>query len=175
MVRNGIHAKLAERAGKVGWWVDQRLTEQLLDRERRAIDDAIDTVARRIEEPSADDVVAASSFGLWVGLVSEGIPRHPLHSYETVLWQPRLRHAFPHYAGGRKQLHGELDAIRKLRNRVAYHEPIFRSNLTLIGETIARVASYIDPAGESYIRGSERLTETLAAKRAFIADGTTSF
>lgn len=175
MVRNALHAQLVTRTGRPDWWVDVRLAAQLLERERTAIDDAVTTAARRTDRASADDVVAASSFGLWVGLLSDGIPRHPLHSYETALWQPRLRRAFPHYAGGRKRLHAELDSIRRIRNRVAHHEPIFRSNLVLLGDTIARVAGYIHPGGEAFIRGSERLTAVLDAKRRFIADGDTSF
>lgn len=158
VVRNAVHAQLAERTGRPDWWTDTRLDAQLLPRERSAIADAVVTAGERNDEPSADDVVAASGFGLWVGLLSDGIPRHPLHSYETALWQPRLRRAFRYYSGGRKQLHAELDAIRRTRNRVAHHEPIFRTNLTLLGDTLARIAGYVDPAAETYIRGSERLT-----------------
>ncbi len=175
VVRNALHAQLVERTGREDWWADARLDAQLLERERGAIAEAVATAGLRNDQPSADDVVAASRFGLWVGLLSDGIPRHKLHSYETALWQPRLRRAFPYYAGGRKQLHGDLDSVRRIRNRVAHHEPIFRSNVALLAETIARVAGYVDPAGESYIRGSERLTAVLQAKRSFIADGDTCF
>lgn len=175
VVRNAMHAQLTERVGHPDWWTDQHLWEQLLNRQRDEVASSISTVTRRIAHPSANDVVAASNFGLWVGLLSAGIPRDPMHSYETVLWQPRLRRAFPQYAGGRKQLHGELDAIRKLRNRVAHHEPIFRSNVSLVAETVARVAGYVSADAEEYIRGSETVTEILAAKREFIAEGSTHF
>jgi hypothetical protein len=174
-VRNAIHAKLVDRASRSDWWHDQRLWDQLLDRQRDEVTGAINTITRRVAEPTADDVVAASNFGLWVGLLSAGIPRDPIHSYEIVLWQPRLRLAFPHYAGGRKQLHGELDAVRKLRNRVAHHEPIFRSNLAFAIDSIAKVAGYISPDAETYIRASERVTGIIAAKRDYIADGDTRF
>jgi hypothetical protein len=175
IARNALHNQLVERTGRPDWWADPRLDAQLLPRERGAIADAVGTAGERNEEPSADDVVAASGFGLWVGLLSEGVPRHPLHSYETALWQPRLRRAFPFYAGGRKQLHAELDSIRRTRNRVAHHEPIFRTNLPLLGDLLARIAGYVDPAAETYIRGSERLTAILDAKRAFIAAGEATF
>ncbi len=175
VLRNALHAQLVERTGRPDWWADPRLDAQLLPRERGAVADAVATAGDRHQEPSSDDVVAAAGFGLWVGLLSDGVPRHPLHSYETALWQPRLRRAFPHYAGGRKHLHAELDVIRKTRNRVAHHEPIFRTNLALLGDRIATVAGHVDAAAETYIRESERLTTVLAAKRAFIADGATSF
>lgn len=175
MVRNAIHSQLADRTGRDDWWQDQHLWSQLLDKQRDEIAGAIDTAARRIGQPSADDVVAASNFGLWVGLLSAGIPRDPLHSYETVLWQPRLRRAFPQYTGGRKQLHSELDSIRKIRNRIAHHEPVFRSNTALVIELASRIAGYIHPDAEAYIRGSERVTAVLTAKQSFIAHGVTYF
>lgn len=174
-VRNAIHLQLVERTGRPDWWRDQRMWNLLLDRQRGEVTAAIDTASRRIEDPTADDVVAASNFGLWVGLLSAGIPRDPLHSYETVLWQPRLRRAFPRYAGGRRQLHGELDGLRKLRNRIAHHEPIFRINAGFAIETTARVAGYLDADAELYIRANERVNEVLDAKRSYIIGGDTHF
>ena len=174
-VRNAIDRQLVTRAKRADWWEDHQLWAVLLDRQRNEVNAAIGNAARVSPVYSADDVVAASNFGLWVGLLSAGIPRDPLHSYETSLWQPTLKRAFPNYSGGRRQLHGELDAIRKLRNRVAHHEPIFRSNLVLAIDAIARVSGYLDADAEAYIRQSERVTEILALKREYIADGKTSF
>lgn len=174
-VRNAIHTQLEDRAGRSDWWGDPHLWSRLLDRQQQEISAAIDTAQRRIDSPTTDDVVAGSSFGLWVGLLSAGIPRHPLLSYETTLWQPRLHRAFPHYQGGRRQLHGELDAIRKMRNRIAHHEPIFRSNIAFILDTAAKVVGYIDPDAEHYIRDSEQVSTVVAAKREFVALGQTRF
>ena len=70
VVRNAIHGQLVARSGREDWWNDDRLRLQLLQRERRAIGDAVDTATRRVREASADDVVAASNFGLWAGFPS---------------------------------------------------------------------------------------------------------
>lgn len=92
-VRNAVHDSL-RRGRRDDWWNDPSV--RLLDRERRAVDDAVRTLNRRGEpDPSPDRVVAATSFGLWVGLTDGGVPRDPLWSYETTLWQPRIVHAFP--------------------------------------------------------------------------------
>lgn len=80
VVRNALHRQLAERTGRQDWWCDVRLDAQLLERERAAVIDAVATATLRNREPSPDDVIAASGFGLWVGLLSDGIPRHRLHS-----------------------------------------------------------------------------------------------
>lgn len=63
----------------------------------------------------------------------------------------------------------------RTRNRIAHHEPIFRTNLALLGDKVARITGYVDPAAETYIRGSERLTTTIDAKRSFLTDGEASF
>jgi len=171
--RNAIHQQLADRAGRSDWWEDRRLSATLVDREWKSLHDAILTSARRKHYPTPDDVVAATGFGFWVGLLGAGVPRHPVQSYETSLWQPRLHRAFPDYSGGRKRLHAELDLIRGVRNRVAHHEPVFRSDVGNLIDRIARVAGYIDPHAEAYIRANERVSTIVAAKRDFVEHGRT--
>jgi hypothetical protein len=125
VVRNAIHKQLAARCRRDDWWTDTHL--YLCHAERNALDSAIDTLKYRGNtNPNTDDIVAATTFGLWVGLTGAGRPRDRMFSYETTLWQPRLVKAFPH-AGTvrRKQIHDELSRIRALRNRIAHHEPIF--------------------------------------------------
>lgn len=92
-VRNAVHDAM-RRDRRDDWWNDPSV--RLLERERRAVDDAIRTLVRRGDhDPAPDRVVAATSFGLWVGLTDAGIARDPLWSYETTLWQPRIVRAFP--------------------------------------------------------------------------------
>ncbi len=91
-------------------------------------------------------LVAVTSFGLWVGLTGSGVPRDRLLSYETTLWQPRLQNACP-YRGDRrrKYIHACLDDVRVLRNRIAHHEPIYRSPLQGIYDDILEIAAMIHP------------------------------
>lgn len=174
-VRNAIHRQMCERAGRDDWW--ESPTTYLMDRERRMIDSTIEKLQwRGNTNPSADDVVAGTSFGLWTGLTSEGLPRHATLSYETTYWQPRLHRAFPHYgAGKRKVLHRQVDDIRQIRNRIAHHEPIFKTDLSKVCTEITSVAGYVDPAAADYITGSHRLDDVITAQQAFITDGDCCF
>lgn len=71
-VRNALHDEL-RRGRRDDWWNDSAV--HLLDRERRAVDDATRTLRRRgFTDPEPDQVVAATSFGFWVGLTDAGIP-----------------------------------------------------------------------------------------------------
>lgn len=174
-VRNSIHDKLVERAGRDDWWADSCI--RLCKNEQEAIDSAISTLQRRgTENPTSDQVVAATSFGLWVGLTSGGVPRDRLYSYETTLWQPRLQHAFP-YRGDRrrKYIHARLDNIRLLRNRIAHHEPIYRSPLQKIYDDILEVAAMVHPDARDFIVSHSRAQEVLDQHKEALMTGEIRF
>lgn len=173
VVRNSINAQMRDRAGRDDWW--EASNTYLMDREQGILNSAIEKLQRRGNAtPSADDVVAATSFGLWTGLTSEGLARHPTLSYETTYWQPRLHRAFPNLGGvRRKQLHRQLDDVRQIRNRIAHHEPIFKSDLAKVCENIATIAGYVSTDAAAYIRDSHRMGDVVTAKQSFISDGET--
>lgn len=169
-VRNAVHDSL-RRGRRDDWWNDPSV--RLLDRERRAVDDAVRTLNRRGEpDPSLDRVVAATSFGLWVGLTDGGVPRDPLWSYETTLWQPRIVHAFPGLGHvRRKQLHRRLDEVRRFRNRLAHHEPIHEAPVEQIRDDLITIAGFIDPDAAALISGAHRIDAVLARKRTAVETG----
>ncbi|MGL5866869.1 MAG: hypothetical protein ACRCYX_13555 [Dermatophilaceae bacterium] len=160
-VRNAIHNRLVDRAGRGDWWNDSHV--QLCHTERDAVSSATTTLINRgTPRPTSDQVVAATSFGLWVGLTGAGVPRDRVLSYETTLWQPRLQHAFP-YRGDRrrKYIHAKLNQIRILRNRIAHHEPIYRSPLLTIYQDLLEIAAMIHPDACEYIETYSRAAEVI--------------
>lgn len=169
-VRNAVHDAL-RRGRRDDWWNEGGV--HLLDRERRAIDEAVRTLQRRGErDPSPDRVVAATNFGLWVGLTDAGIPRDPIWSYETALWQPRIVSAFPGLGPvRRKQLHRRLDDVRRFRNRLAHHEPIHTAPLQQIRDDVVAIAGFVDPDAAAFIRGAQRIDEVLSRKQTAVETG----
>lgn len=175
VVRNAIHERLVERAGRGDWWNDTHIN--LCRNEREAIDSTIDTLQRRgTADPSSDQVVAATSFGLWVGLTGEGIPRDRMLSYETTLWQPRLQHAFPHRENRRrKYIHAKLDAVRVLRNRIAHHEPIYRAPLQSLYDDILEIGAMVHPDACAYIAAHSRAQDVINQQQAAVTTGSIVF
>lgn len=176
-LRNALHAQLVDRAGASDWWNNNHI--HLCAREREAIDSAIDKLRSRGNgAPSSDDVVAATSFGLWTGLLSGGIPRDRLLDYETTLWQPRLQRAFP-YRGTRrrKYIHAKLDRVRDLRNRIAHHEPIHRApqQLATHYDSILELAGMLDPGLADFIREHSRTARVIAQERQALTTGDIEF
>jgi hypothetical protein len=64
------------------------------------------------------DIVAQLNFGFWIGLLG---PR-----YDATIWRQAAFRAFANARTLRqKTIHNRLNALRRLRNRIAHHEPIF--------------------------------------------------
>ncbi|RKR75659.1 hypothetical protein [Frondihabitans australicus] len=79
---------------------------------------------------------------MWVGLTGAGVPRDPLFSYETSLWQPRLVHA-----------------------------PVYRSSIETLRDDIVELIGVIDSDVAGAIAAGHRIDEVLTRKRTAIADG----
>ncbi|SIN92081.1 hypothetical protein [Agromyces cerinus] len=158
-LRNAVHDRM--KLGRSDeWW----LTTQLAPYEAAALTRTIDKVFNRKGTlMCADDVVAATSFGFWVGMLSGGIARDPQFDYETRFWQTRLVHAFPGLPyGKRKYFHGELLQVQQLRNRIAHHEPVYHFNHTVMIGRIVELASYVNSDLSDYINRAERVTGAVA-------------
>ena len=169
-LRNAVHARLTTRFG-VDWFdrLDATLAVGCLDR----ISAAKRKVRGQIGAKTAGQVVASLPFGFWVSLLGPGgrRPDGRRANYEMVLWRPCLRPVFQHQeALSRKRAHAELDALRKLRNRVAHHEPVFRRDLKADHLRILTVLGWISPEAADWVQRHSRLGDVLDADRTqFIA------
>lgn len=155
-LRNSINIRLAAKFG-ADWYKPDRvrafqypLTEML--------DDAGGKLAEERKAVTQGGIVAALNFGFWVTVLA---PR-----YDASLWRPALRHAFPNRPRGteRHEVHGALNAIRRLRNRVAHHEPILNRDLAADHALILQVASWICSETATWIAVHSRVPAMLAAK-----------
>jgi hypothetical protein len=152
--RNALHNRLSALFGRDDWWLSPGL--RLHHTGQRIVTEALQDIQRHGRRPTPGRVVAELPFGFWVSLLGSGT------DYETRLWRPTLRHAFPGYSGHRRPLHGEFDEIRRFRNRVAHHEPIHRRDLAADHKRIVRLLGYISPEYVAWVRLNDRVPEVLA-------------
>lgn len=169
-LRNAIHLRLAERFG--GDWYDRLdgvLATGCLDR----IADAKRSVQFQKTAVSSGRVVASLPLGFWVSLLGPGGRRTDGRraNYEMALWRPCLRSAFRHHESlSRKRAHAALDGLRKLRNRIAHHEPIFRRNLGADYRRILTVIGWMSPDAAQWAQRHSRMDDVLSTDRTeFIA------
>jgi hypothetical protein len=101
------------------------------------------------KQPSTGKVIAELKFAFWQELFTR---RHDVR-----LWDAHLRQVFPchnpadTFVSLRKAIYRDLESIRRLRNRIAHHEPIFARNLRedferifkLVGQRSTLIAAWM--------------------------------
>ena len=117
--------------------------------------------------PTPSRVVADLTFGFWVALLRVGrrldLAGHRA-DYERTLWRPALRRAFPHRAKlTRMAAHQALDPLRKLRNQIAHHKPIFARRLDEDHTRILEVTGWISLEARAWIERRSRVPLLLDA------------
>lgn len=149
-VRNSIHAQLRNKLGTPEWYdcPNLRMESPLPDMIAAAKKDLRDD--NKPVTPGA--MVAALRFGFWVSILA---PRYEDH------WRSHLRNAFPFRprALERKQVHGALNKLRRLRNRVAHHEPILHRDLEEDHAKVLEVLSWICPDTASWVEAHSRFNK----------------
>lgn len=166
-LRNSIHEAAIQEFGTVQWFQgclhpQEFETVNQLHRELGSIGKA--------NGPS--ELVSNLTLGFWLSLFRI--------RYEQVLWPRLLESVFPHCHRNlrtRREIYSRLDRIRRLRNRVFHHEPIWHlPNLAEQHALILETISWINPAmlamtrlldrfDSVYTRGSQPFTvelETIA-------------
>lgn len=114
-LRNAVNERLCQKLGDA--WYDDPIAG-LSDLHLQQIRDAKASLRSARKKLSPPDIVSKLTLGFWVGLFSG--------RYETRLWRDHLRWVFKRGPSPllRNAVHQRLDRARRLRNRVAHHEPI---------------------------------------------------
>lgn len=91
------------------------------------------------EPPTTGEIVAELRFAFWVGVLG---PKN-----ENEIWRKALHRAFPHRPRGieRKGVHGALNSLRRLRNRIAHHGRILHRDLVADHDLILEVVGWVCP------------------------------
>jgi hypothetical protein len=140
-LRNSINVAIGKSYGNARWFKDSRILIDSTEQQRVA--DAEAELVRQGKSITTGRIVAELHFGFWTSLLS--------HKYHTVLWlRPGLmKDAFPcmsKYFRKRSNLAGRFSQIRKLRNRLFHHEPIWnRPTLSDDHTDILEALGWIDP------------------------------
>jgi len=100
-----------------------------------AIEDAWNELSKPDSEKTSGDIIAELKFSFWVGMLAT--------KYDETLWRQACHKAFPNFKGRRSVVHGRLNAIRRFRNRVAHHEPIFHKDLQRIHSEVIEAIGWM--------------------------------
>lgn len=161
VLRNAIAGAIQEVYGP-DWYVPGTAFERSLPKPKAGYSPSRDLSISRKGQPSAGKVIPELKFMFWVSMVTA---RH-----DARLWTPYISKYFPSLPtrpaprDGRRMLHSRLEEIRKLRNRIAHHEPIFDRALAHDYSRIIDVISWTSPEAMSWLRSFEKVTRELSRR-----------
>ncbi len=141
-LRNALHTEATKLHGEE-WYLpsvavlQHPATEMVQSAHQSLVNDG--------KAPNPGRMLAELNFGFWVTILGP--------KYETSLWRPYLRRAFPNRPKGteRKDIQKTLNAIRRLRNRIAHHEPILERNLKSDYLAVIKVLGWICPDTATWV------------------------
>ena len=118
---------------------------------------AQNTLNREGKPLDAGRIVAELSFGFWTGLTG---------SKYSDLWRDHLVKIFPRRPVQRGEVQMRLNSIRKLRNRIAHHEPIlFSGQLQKYVNQIFDTLSWMSPVTARWVRNNSSFEDSFNACR----------
>lgn len=115
-----------------------------------------------VQQPTAGKVVAELKFAFWENMLTR---RH-----QSRLWDAQFFRVFPDVPPGatadqrRSELRADVEAIRKLRNRIAHHEPIFPRALQDDLNRILRCIQWRNTTTSLWVRDIETVQALLAIR-----------
>jgi hypothetical protein len=122
-------------------------------RPRESLAVAIESAGGNAAPPGK--VIAELMFGFWRYLST------PAH--EKSLWVPSLHRAFQP-GTDRREVDQRMGSLHNLRNRVAHHEPLLRTDIAARHGDCTALATLIDPALGHHIASTSRVAQLLAAR-----------
>lgn len=131
-LRNALHDRLTATYG--GEWAQNGAPGFSAD-SQSMIGNAMFNLANNPRPLDRNEIVAELKFAFWVGLLSTG--------YDATLWRRCLYKAFPNAARPRRDIHSRFNAIRRFRNRVMHHEPIYHRPLQQLHDEIIEAIGWM--------------------------------
>jgi len=118
-VRNAIHEHLIDRYGEQ-WFENRAIIGNLEPKRQEEFSQLLAEGRQRHKENlTCHHLVSELSFGFWQHLLTKRFGR--------VVWAPGIKSAFPNLPNAmeRQDVYDRIEIVRKWRNRIAHHKPIF--------------------------------------------------
>ncbi|MDX9820036.1 MAG: hypothetical protein RBT16_14085 [Desulfococcus multivorans] len=152
VLRNAVH-DAAQTAFETPLWFD--IPGLLDERGSGEISSARTTLARKNKHASPPAIIAELNFGFWAALFASRM--------EQIFWPKIYRKAFPRlprHLRKRSVISDRIGDIRKFRNRIFHHEPIW--HLRDLGEKHAKIIEtigWINPSMEAFVAAIDRFPD----------------
>jgi hypothetical protein len=139
-LRNAVERALSSQFGGA-WPYAPGFLRSLPERDRAVFEAGVRRVERTlgVARAATGDVVANQTYWFWVNLLTS--------RFEQRIWSREFGRAFPYAPRGvdRAVLHGQADSLRRLRNRIAHHEPLLDVDVGGAYRRAAAMVRWISP------------------------------
>jgi hypothetical protein len=167
-IRNAA-AEAIENVHGADWpWLEGfRLSLPLRRGHYRQAQDLSDAARRH---STVGQVIAELKFMFWQSMFTS--------AQDQRIWNSQLRLVFPAISAhatvpeSRQKIHDEIEAVRRFRNRIAHHEPIFARNLVQEYQRLQTIASWRSPVAAAWADRVQRVTEVIARRPRTALNGT---
>ncbi len=149
-LRNTLYTRMADLYGS-DWMTNDN--PPLSGSSKAMIQAALTDLQKDSDWPSNDAIVSELKFAFWVGLLGPG--------YDQTVWRKTLYKGF--FGKKRSFVHGRFNAIRRFRNRVAHHEPIFQKKLEVVHSEIVEAISWMCANTSTWATHHSRFAAVFAA------------
>ncbi len=147
-LRNTVNNRMMQKYG-AAWLLDSELVGTWA---ARTAAKARSQIGKRGAEPADGRIIAELSFAFWVGLFAK--------ARDEALWRRNLCRIF-YPTPKRSEVHAHLERLRKLRNRIAHHEPIRNRRLKADYEIALQLLDWLSPDTADWVRCHSRVPELL--------------
>ncbi|WP_019406868.1 hypothetical protein [Stutzerimonas stutzeri] len=160
VIRNAVADALEAVYGQSWPWsatFERSLPDPLLGYSPRR-----DLQTARRSAPTPGKVIPELKFVFWQKMFTS--------RYDTRLWEANLQRVLPNMnptltiAARRQLIYNELEQLRKLRNRIAHHEPIFTRRLADDYQKILDLVGYRCLITAAWLDQNQTATQEIAAK-----------
>ena len=80
------------------------------------------------------------------------------------MWTPYIVHVFNKPRPTRDDIERRMEDLNDLRNRVAHHEHLLKTDIAAIHSTLLELAGWISPNVASHIAANSNVLDILAAR-----------
>lgn len=149
VLRNTIHKAACHGFGRADWYDDATIIHS---KDQDAVVKAKTSLQRMKKPLDPGRIIAELTFGFWTALLDR--------RYEQVLWPRLLKPCFPYMPRSertRKNVSARFERIRRLRNRVFHHEPIWHwHDLPDQHQEILDAIAWMEPAARDFVAAIDR-------------------
>lgn len=152
--RNALHQTLTVEFKTETWFEEDWLYES----EKRSVEEVIKEIRKQKRDVTADRVIAQLTFGFWCSLCNKR------YEHRQTLWPKLLRHKplkqLPKSLRQRQSISKVVECLRRLRNRVFHHEPIWHwKDLPQRHKNAVQFLQWLNPEAARILQHTDRFTE----------------